>query len=168
MSPDSDFPTSHLPLVKVAAVTRVPLAEIETIAAGKLPVPKNGDLLYALGLSAAYAPRGMSHAGEFDWLYDAHGAFRETVWQRWLDNDPLTLIRNNPRAFGAGQSIYLEGPAQDEYSSNIGARKMFGVLQSRPARCTFYQPPGHHSDHVRERLQRGLAWIFDRPLTDIK
>jgi S-formylglutathione hydrolase FrmB len=102
LSPDSDFPTSHLPLVKVAAVTNVPLAEIEKIAAGKLPVPEDGDLDYALGLSAAYAPRGISHPGEFEWLYDAQGNFREEIWQRWLSNDPLAIVRKNPDAFAAG------------------------------------------------------------------
>ena len=168
LSPDSDFPTSHLPLVKVASVANLPLADVEKIAAGKLPVPKNGDLTYALGLSAAYAPRGFFHRGEFDWLYDAHGKFREKVWQRWLDNDPLTMVQKNPRAFRPAQKIYLEGAAQDEYAANVGARKIYEVLQTRPARCIFYEPPGHHSDHVRERLQRGLAWVFERPMTDIR
>jgi enterochelin esterase family protein len=167
MSPDSDFPTSHLPLVKVAAVSNVPLSEIKKIVAGESPVPKNGDLTYALGLSAAYAPRGFFHRGEFDWLYDGRGNFRENIWQRWLDNDPLTIVRKNEKAFAASQAIYLEGAAKDEYSANIGAKKIFEVLQARPARCAFYEPPGHHSDHVRERLQRGLEWVFQRPLTDI-
>jgi enterochelin esterase family protein len=168
LSPDSDFPTSHLPLVKVKSVASAPLAEIEKIAAGKSPVPKDGDLLYALGLSCAYAPRGWPHRGEFEWLYDARGNFRADVWQRWLDNDPLTIAQKNKNAFSPAQMIYLEGAAQDEFSANIGARKIYEVLKSRPARCTFYEPPGHHSDHVRERLQRGLEWVFNRPLTDIK
>ncbi len=167
MSPDSDFPTSHLPLVKLAAVTNVPLAEIKKIAAGTSPVPEDGDLDYALGLSAAYAPRGINHPGEFEWLYDAQGNFREEIWQRWLANDPLTIVRKNPDAFATGQAIYLEGAASDEFSANLGARKIFGVLRSRPARTTFYEPPGHHSDHVRERLQRGLEWVYNRPLMDI-
>ena len=167
MSPDSDFPISHLPLVKVAAVTNVPLAEVEKIAAGKSPLPQDGDLNYALGLSAAYAARGINHPGEFEWLYDAQGHFREEIWQRWLDNDPLTIVRNHPDAFAAGQAIYLEGAAQDEFSANIGARKIFKVLKTRPARCTFYEPAGHHADHLSERLQRGLEWVFNRPLTDI-
>src|ERR1022692_1402488 len=143
-------------------------AEIEKIAAGTLPVPGDGDLNYALGLSAAYAPRGSNHPGEFQWLYDAKGNFREAIWQRWLDNDPLTIVRKNPDAFASGQAIYLEGAAQDEFSANIGARKIFEVLESRPARCTFYEPPGHHADHISERLQRGLEWVFKRPPTDIK
>ena len=161
LSPDSDFPTSHLPLVKVPAVAKLPLAEVKKIAAGELPVPKNGDIIYALALSAAYAPSGIFHRGEFEWLYDAQGNFRDPVWQRWLDNDPLTIVRKNPRAFSSRQKIYLEGAAQDEYSANIGARKIYEVLQTRPAPCTFYEPPGHHSDHVRERLERGLQWVFN-------
>jgi|GEM_PF-355734 len=167
MSPDSDFPTSHLPLVKVAVVAKTSPAEIEKITAGTLPVPKNGDLNYALGLSAAYAPRGPAQPGAVDWLYDAAGNFRPEIWQRWLANDPLTIVQKNPDAFAVGQAIYLEGAAQDEFAANIGARKIYTVLQTRPSRCTFYEPPGHHSDHVRERLQRGLAWVFEKPLVDI-
>jgi len=167
MSPDSDFPTSHLPLVKIAAVSNVPLAEIQMIAAGKLPVPRDGDLTYALALSAAYAPLGGSHRGEFDWLYDVHGTFRESVWQRWLTNDPLTIVAHDPRAFASHQAVYLEGASEDEFSANVGARNIFEALKKDPVRSTFYQPPGHHSDHVRERLQRGLEWVFDRPLTDV-
>ena len=167
MSPDSDFPTSHLPLVRIAAVANVSPGEIEKIAAGALPVPKDGDLDYALGLSAAYAPRGISHPGEFEWLYDARGNFRMDVWQRWLDNDPLTIVRDNPVAFAAGQAIYLDGAAKDEFSANIGAREIYDALQSRPARCIFYEPPGHHGDHLAARLRRGLEWVFYRPLTSI-
>ena len=168
LSPDSDFTTSHLPLVKVASVANLPLADVKKIAIGELPVPKNGDITYALGLSAAYAPRGWPHRGDFEWLYDAKGNFRERVWQRWLENDPLTVVQKNKKAFAPSQQIYLEGAAHDEYLANIGARKIYEVLQTRPARCVFYEPPGKHSDHVRERLQRGLEWVFEKPLTDIQ
>ena len=168
LSPDSDFPTSHRHLMEVPAVARVPLAEIGKIAAGNLPVPKDGDLNYALGLSAAYAPRGTNYPGEFEWLYDANGKFRPEIWQRWLDNDPLTIVKKNPAAFAPGQAIYLDGAAHDEFEANIGAREIFQVLQARPSRTVFYEPPGHHSDHMRDRLARGLEWVFNRPLTNIK
>ena len=168
LSPDSDFPTSHLPLMMVPGVTNVSLVEIKKIAAGQLPVPKDGDLIYALALSAAYAPRGHFHPGEFDWLYDAHGRFRDAVWQRWLDNDPLSVVQRDIHAFGVGQIIYLDGAARDEYSANIGARKIYQALLARPNLCAFYEPPGHHADHVRERLQRGVAWVFGGPVNDIQ
>jgi S-formylglutathione hydrolase FrmB len=167
LSPDSDFPVSHIPLVKIAAVSNAPLAEIEKMESGTLPPPKNGDLMYAMGLSAAYAPNGFPHRGRFDWLYDEHGNFRDEIWQRWMENDPLTIVQKNPEAFAPNQAVYVEGAAQDQYSANIGARAIYEVLKERAARCTFYEPPGHHGDHVRERLQRGLEWVLGKPLRNI-
>jgi len=170
LSPDSDFELSHRSLVKVPGVTNVPLADIQACMASRMKtaLPKDGDLTYVLGLSAAYAPTGRRHPGDFEWLYDANGNFREAVWQRWLDNDPLTLVRRDKHAFRANQSIYLEGAAQDQFGANIGARKIYDAIRDRPARTTFYEPPGGHGDHLQDRLERGLAWVFHRPMKEIK
>lgn len=166
LSPDSDFPVSHYPLVVLPAVAQAPLAAIEQMEDGSLPAPKNGDLLYAVALSAAYAP-DPQHPGRFEWLYDANGKLRPAVWQRWLDNDPLTIVQRHPDAFAARQSVYLEGAAQDEYSANVGARAIYSVIHHRPGRTTFYEPPGHHADHLPARIARGIAWVLDRPTSDI-
>ncbi|MDB6028595.1 MAG: putative esterase [Verrucomicrobiales bacterium] len=171
LSPDSDFDVTHLPFVKMPDVANVSLAEINKLMkAGRgLPAPKEGDLAYALGLCAAYAPSlDATHPEDFEWLYDDKGNFRQTTWQRWLDHDPYTQVRKNKNAFLPTQSIYVEGAAQDEYQANIGARKIYEVLRNRPARSTFYEPPGKHSDHTPQRLQRGLAWVFHRPMQDVK
>ena len=167
LSPDSDFNVSHLPLVKTASASNTPLAEITRIAQSQAPAP-NGDLNYLFALSAAYAPCDGSHPGQFEWIYDAQGKFRPEIWQRWLDNDPLTLILKDSHAFGANQAIYFEGAAHDEFLANIGARKMFEAMKNSSNRCVFYEPPGGHGDHLYERLQRGLAWLFQRPVSDIK
>ena len=168
LSPDSDFPVTHLPLVRLRGVTNAPWSEIQMLAAGAAPAPKNGDLLYAVGLSAAYAPAGRFYPGRFEWLYDESGHFREKVWQRWLDNDPLTIAKENPHAFAARQIIYLDGAAHDEYSANIGAREIYKAICNRPARCAFYEPPGRHGDHLPARLERGLDWIWGHPLDEVK
>ena len=170
LSPDSDFQLSHLHLMKRAGVSNISLARVQAFADPDFtgPVPQGGELKYALGLSAAYAPRGCWHPGQFEWLYDANGSFLEKVWQQWLANDPLTLVRKKRNAFLPTQSIYVEGPTQDSYKANIGARKIYDVLRDRPARCAFYEPTGRHSDRVPERLERGLAWVFNRPMQDLK
>ncbi|EEF61351.1 putative esterase [Pedosphaera parvula Ellin514] len=170
LSPDSDFPTSHLRFVQAPAVSNLTLAQVKAFAAtdNAQPMPKDGDLRYALGLSAAYAPRGWWHRGEFEWPYDGHGHFREKVWQKWLDNDPLTIVERKHSAFLPRQTVYLEGAALDEYQANVGARKIYEVMKKRSSSCVFYEPPGHHSDHVAERLERGGAWSFGRPVKDIK
>lgn len=168
LSPDSDFPVTHLPLVKLRGVTNAPWSEIKLLAAGAAPAPKDGDLLYAVGLSAAYAPVGRFHPGHFEWLFNARGDFREKVWQRWLDNDPLSVAKKNRKAFSQRQAIYLDGAARDEYSANIGAREIYKAICDRSARCTFYEPPGRHGDHVPARLQRGLEWVWRLPLDEIQ
>ena len=164
LSPDSYFEISHRYLVTKASVTNFSLADLQALvkAPPGSPPPKDGDLKYAVALSAAYAPRGRWHPGEFDWLCDAQGQPREDVWKRWLDNDPLILVQKHRHAFRDQQAIYVEGPTQDSYKANEGARKIYEVLRARPARCTFSEPVGKHSDHVPERLERGLAWVFGR------
>lgn len=163
LSPDSDFPTSHYPVTQAAAVKAASPTEMEQIENDDAPPPR-GDLGYAVALCAAYAPVGTKAPGRFEWLYDAQGNFTPHVWQRWLDNDPLTLVRRNRRAFAARQRVYLEGAAQDEYAANVGARKIYETLRPTSIPCVFFEPPGHHADHVPERLARGVAWVFERPL----
>lgn len=164
LSPDSYFEISHRYLVTKPSVTNFSLADLNALVKSPpgTPLPQNGDLKYALALSAAYAPRGRWHPGEFDWLCDALGQPREEVWRRWLDNDPLIIVQKKRRAFRDTQAIYVEGPTEDAYKANEGARKIYEVLRARSARCAFYEPAGKHSDHVPERLERGIAWVFGR------
>lgn len=162
LSPDSFFQVSHLPLVQVASVSNAPLSEVQTymLAPNSKPLPKNGDYVYALALCAAYAPVGPDHPGQFQWLYDDNHHWRPEVWQRFLDADPLTLVQKDKNAFLQNQRIFLDGPDHDQYKANIGAHAIYDVIKDRPARCTFREPPGRHGDHMMERLQVGLDWVF--------
>ena len=164
LSPDSYFEISHRYLVTEPGVTNMSPAELKALVKSPpgSPLPKDGEVRYALALSAAYAPRGRWHPGEFEWLCDAHGKVRERVWRRWLNNDPLVMVQKNRHAFLDTQAIYLDGPTEDAFKANIGARKIYEILRTRPARCTFYEPVGKHSDRVPERLERGIEWVFGR------
>ena len=169
LAPDSDFQLSHLPIVQSAAVTNLTLSYVKKLMAldPMTPLPKESDGVYTLGLSAAYAPRGRFHPGQFEWPYDEDGCFRPKIWQRWMNHDPLTLALRNPHIFSARQSVYLEGSSEDKFLANVGARKIYEAIRGNPARSVFYEPPGKHSDHVPERLERGIAWFFGKPLRDI-
>lgn len=105
--------------------------------------------------------------GRFDWLYDEQGRWQPTVWQRWIALDPLTIVRRRADAFLPTQRIYLDGAKEDEFGANIGARKIFDELKKREVPATFYEAPGHHSDHLAERLVRGLTWVFGRAVDDL-
>jgi len=163
LSPDSNFDVTHRPLVdekSVHAVTPADLAAA-TAPAKSAQLPKDGLARLVIGLCANYTPVA-DKPGQFDWLYDDKGQWRADVWKRWLDLDPLMLVRRSDDAFAASQRIYLDGAEQDEFGANIGARKIFNELKNRASSVRFYQPPGHHADNLQDRLARGLVFVLGR------
>jgi enterochelin esterase family protein len=165
LSPDSNFEVTHKPLVQNADVQAVTPAELEAAMApkGQAKLPASGLVRLVLGLSANYTPIDGT-PGKFDWLYDEKHQFRADVWKRWIDQDPLMIVRRNDEAFASSQRIYLDGASEDEFGANIGARKIFMELKNRASPVHFHEPEGHHSDHLIERLSLGLTWVFDKNL----
>ena len=163
LSPDSDFEVTHKPIVTQSSVRAITSAEIESVmaAGAKERLPGDGLAHMVMGLCANYAPVA-GKPGRFEWLYDARGNFRAEAWQRWLDLDPLLVVRKRADAFAPAQRVYLDGAEHDEFGANIGARKIHEVLRERKSRVTFYESPGHHGDHMAERLVRGLGWVLGK------
>ena len=159
LSPDSDFETTHKPLVQDASVRAVTRAELDAAMAPSKPANIPASLI--LGLCANYAPIA-GKPGRFEWLYDERGQWRPEAWARWIALDPLTVVRKNPEAFAKTQRVYLDGAEHDEFGANIGARKIHEAIRERVPRSTFYESPGHHSDRLAERLIRGLAWVSEK------
>jgi pimeloyl-ACP methyl ester carboxylesterase len=160
MSPDSDFPDTHLPMVEEPAVRAVRLSDLALVSAPhgeERMVP--GLPLYIVGLSSMYAPIS-GEPRRFEWPYDAAGKWRPEVWQRWLDHDPLSVARDRADAFAPTQRVYLEGAAEDEFKANIGARKIYEVLEKRESPVAFREPVGHHGEHLAERLVEGLKFAL--------
>ncbi len=162
LSPDSDFAVTHKPLVEQASVRAITHEDLDAAMAAKnARLPSDGLARLIMGLCANYAPI-VGQPRRFEWLYDDRGQWRPEAWQRWLDLDPLILVRKNPNAFAPTQRVYLDGAEHDEFGANIGARKIHEVLRERPAPSTFYEPPGGHGEHLPERLVRGLKWVLEQ------
>lgn len=163
LSPDSNFDVTHRQLVEQPSVKAVKRADLDAAMAPakEAHVPKDGLARLVMGLSANYAPIA-DQPGKFEWLYDDQGQWRSEIWRKWLDLDPLMLVRRNDDAFTASQRIYLDGAEQDEFGANIGAKKIFMELKDRSSAVRFYQPPGHHGDNLPDRLARGLVFVLGR------
>lgn len=166
LSPDSDLDVTHIGFARDAGVRAITHADLEAAMSTTPRMPRNGTAQMMLGLSANYAPAAKT--GRFEWLYDAEGKWRADVWQRWINQDPLTIVRKKADAFSASQRIYLDGAEHDEFGANIGARKIYEVLKTRPAPVTFLETPGHHSDLMVERLVRGILWARGAKPTELK
>ena len=163
LSPDSDFEVTHKPIVSQPSARAITPAELEGVMTpgAKARLPGDGLAHMVMGLCANYAPVA-GKPGRFEWLYDGRGNFRAEAWQRWLDLDPLHVVRKRADAFAPAQRIYLDGAEHDEFGANIGARKIWEVLRERKSPVTFYESPGHHSDRLAERLVRGLGWALGK------
>ena len=161
LSPDSDFEVTHKPLVENAHLQSLSPATLEAAMVPNGRIPADGMASLILGLCANYAPIP-DQPGRFEWLYNTSGRWRPEAWNRWIALDPLTLVRNNPTAFAPHQRVYLDGAQHDEFGANIGAAKIHAVLRDRPAASTFYESPGNHSDHLMERLIRGISWVLKK------
>ena len=163
LSPDTDFDVTHRPLAQAPAAQAVTLDQIRRYTAppGRMVLPSHGLVTILMGLSAAYAAKGPNAPGEFEWLYDERGQWREEVWKKWLREDPVVIARQNSRPFLPDQRVYLDGAQHDEFGAQKGARALRDALKST-TQVEFYESPGGHSDYLEERLARGLEWVFGR------
>ena len=168
LSPDSYFEVTHRPFTESPDTRDVGLANVEKMMPPELAplTALKGDAGYCLALCADYAP-AKGHSGKFEWLYDAQAKYRNDVWNRWLDNDPAVLAERSPQPFSDKQFVYLDGAAQDDFKANVGAAKVAGFLKVKFIKSTLDFPPGHHSDHLQERIERGIRWYFAKPLNEI-
>jgi S-formylglutathione hydrolase FrmB len=167
LSPDSYFDVTHAPFTRDEVVAKVPLEQIKAIEPPTLgPYQQlGGDVGYVLALCADYA--GNSD-GTFSWMYDEQGRYRDDVYQRWRDQDPAVMAERLAVPFAPSQRVYLDGAAQDDFKANIGAVKVAEEIGKKGVTFTAYYPPGHHSDHLRERIVRGVSWVRGVPVEEIK
>jgi S-formylglutathione hydrolase FrmB len=159
LSPDTDFEVTHRGLVERGArhVSEKQLAGYKA-PADRCIRPQSGLVEMVLGLSAAYAPKGPAAPGDFEWPYDASGRWRPEVWQRWLDADPVGILRKNRHAFAPHHRVYLDGAEHDEFLAQKGARTLRDLI-APPTQVEFLETPGAHSDHMAARFARGMEWV---------
>ena len=87
---------------------------------------KSGDdmlTLNIIGMAACYSPNPKSPPFGIDLPADlATGAWRDDVWQRWLEQDPLRMLDRHADALRSMKLLYLDCGTRDEWSLHHGAR----------------------------------------------
>ncbi len=89
------------------------------------PKPANFfDLIHIAAMSACYSPNPDSPCG-FDLPFELYtGELRPDVWQRWLEQDPVTMLQEDRYAAALRRMklVYLDCGNRDEYALHYGAR----------------------------------------------
>ena len=91
-----------------------------------LTKPTDGDLLTALGCSAAFSaePDG-TVVLPFD---PRSGRLREDVWARWLDWDPVRMVPRYADALRGLRAVWIDAGTRDEFFLDLGAQAMVDAL----------------------------------------
>jgi enterochelin esterase family protein len=86
---------------------------------------KHDDLtvLNILAMAAAYSPNPAAEPFGFDLPCDLDtGEFREDVWSRWLERDPIRMLERHPDALRSLRLLHLDCGTRDEWHLHLGAR----------------------------------------------
>ena len=79
--------------------------------------------LNILGMAAAYSPDPTVTPFGIDLPCDlTTGAFRDAVWARWLEHDPLRMVDARAEALRSLALLYLDCGTRDEWNLHHGAR----------------------------------------------
>jgi len=90
-----------------------------------------------------------------------------TVWQKWLANDPLTMLTTGGAAALAGKPIYLDAGDSDDMGLHLQNRGFSQALTALGVDHTYIEYSGYdgasadHSAFIAERLREVLKFHSD-------
>jgi enterochelin esterase family protein len=120
------------------------------------------DIIHAAGMASCYSPNPDSPCG-FDLPWEFHtGQFKPDVWQRWLEHDPLTMLKNDVFVDALRQIklIFIDCGNHDEYALQYGARLFSQQLTKLDIAHHYEEFDGGHR-HTQFRYDVSLKAISD-------
>jgi enterochelin esterase family protein len=127
---------------------------------------KHEDLtaLNILAMAAAYSPRPGATPFGIDLPCDLEtGEFREDVWRRWLEHDPLRMVERHAEALRQSRLVFLDCGTRDEFHLHHGARLFSRRLEALGIAHEYEEfLDGHMNVHYRydvslPKMSRALA-----------
>lgn len=89
------------------------------------------EALNILAMAAAYSPNPATRPLGIDLPCDLEtGAFRDDVWARWLEHDPLRMVERHDAALRTLRLLYLDCGTRDEFSLHLGLRQFRRRLEA--------------------------------------
>jgi hypothetical protein len=124
--------------------------------------PADEHLLMVLGVSACFSARD---DGTPELPFDPHtGVLRPSVWQRWLDWDPVRMAPGYPEALRSLRAVWLDAGTRDEWFLDLGAQAFRDALRAAgiPEERVHFElfDAGHGSIDYRYPL--ALSWLCHR------
>jgi S-formylglutathione hydrolase FrmB len=123
---------------------------------------------WPLQYAASFSPN-LDHPPDYvDWLVDEKGAVVDSVWQRWLEHDPVTMLRRNVDAVRTLQGIYLDCGYEDKDVGFEPTQALHDELVKLDVPHVFAPYHGGHADKfAEERVPIALAFLSDALVREV-
>ena len=119
-------------------------------------------LLMVLGVAACFSAHP---GGAVDLPFDpVTGVLRPAVWQRWLDWDPVRMVRAHAEALQGLRAIWIDAGMRDEYQLDLGAEAFRAALRDVGVRDELVHFELFEAGHmgIDYRYPMSLAWLCER------
>ena len=159
---DAAFDVSMRPMLTSAAIA-FDLAGGLRAFAEEVPVagPQNAsqfDAVFVLAAAGAYSPSPAVFPFADLPVNPSTGELRDSVWARWLEQDPLRRIEGSSAALQAMSLIYVDAGNRDEHGLHFAARMLTNALSERELPVRYEEYEGGH---------RGTSWRYEVSLPQI-
>jgi enterochelin esterase-like enzyme len=117
--------------------------------------------LMTLCLAASYSPRSGRPLG-LELPFDLHTCRLDaTVWERWLEFDPVCRVKSSGEALAGLEGLWLDVGRRDQYFIHYGARELHDRLEAGGIDHHYEEFDGTHSG-IDWRLDHSLPWLAKR------
>jgi S-formylglutathione hydrolase FrmB len=114
--------------------------------------------LNVLGMAACYSPDPAAEPFGIDLPIDpATGAWRDAVWRRWLEHDPLMRVEGRAEALRSLRLLFLDCGTRDEWMLHLGLRLFV-------RRLTALGIPFQHEEYDDGHMNVGYRYDVSLPL----
>ncbi len=122
-------------------------------------------VLNLLAMSACYSPDAQSPMG-FRLPFDAQtGELQTSVWERWLEHDPVRMVERYRAALRSLKLLYIDAGTRDEFALDLGARILISRLTEHDIKFIHEEFDDGHFN-ISYRYDRSLALISEAIETD--
>lgn len=116
-------------------------------------------LINIYAMAAAYSPE---EDGSVSLPFDEHTLrFRDDVWRRWQDLDPVRLVASKLDVLGSLRGIWLDAGRRDEYYLDLGAQAISSQLDAAGIDHRFELFDGFHAG-VQHRYPLGFKYLAEQ------
>lgn len=125
------------------------------------PRRSDGALLNVYCMAACYSA---ADDGTVVLPFDANGAMRPDVWDRWLANDPVRMAAGHGDALRSLRGIWIDAGRSDEYYLDLGAAAFRDAALAAgvdEAALRFELFDGTHSN-LEWRYPMAVEWLAER------